>query len=47
MNAEGYMIKLTSKEGRNETYHDKDYLICFGDTLSVYNKLNRKQDSIA
>ena len=37
MNMEGHFMKLINKEGRNETYHHKDYLVCFGDTLSVYN----------
>ena len=47
MDAEGQLTKLGSKDGRNETYHDKDYLVCFGDTLTVYAKLNRRMDSIA
>ena len=43
----GATTKLANKEGRNETYHDKEYLVCFGDTLSIYNQLNSRLDSIA
>ena len=35
-----------AKRGCNETYHDPEYLVCFGDTISVINELKAKRDSI-
>jgi len=38
------MKKYYSRKGKNEVFHDKSYLICFADTLSIPDKCNFAKD---